>query len=80
MTERHWCQELTTIRETKFHYVLHGCERARRIMNLIVNREMSLRAASIVVDAAMYDFGCVEGKVRDKIEAQKKEPTSEDVG
>ena len=71
MTERHWCHELTTIRETKYHYILHGCERARRIMNLIVNRDMSLRAASIVVDAAMYGIGCVEGKVRDEIERKK---------
>jgi hypothetical protein len=71
MTERHWCHDLTTIREMKFHYELHGCERARRIMRLIVNRDMSLRAASIVVDAAMYGVGCIEGEVRAEIERKK---------
>lgn len=71
MIDPHWCHELTTIREMKFHYELHGCERARRIMRLIVNRDMSLRAASIVVDAAMYGVGCTEGEVRTRIEQEK---------
>ena len=54
------------------------CEYNRRILRLVYPpRLMSLRAATIVVDAAMYGKGCIEGEVRAKIEAQKKEPLSE---
>jgi hypothetical protein len=61
----------------KSHYVLHGCERARRVLRLIVTRGMSLKGARMVVDAAMYGIGCIEGEVRNKIEAQKNKPTSD---
>jgi hypothetical protein len=72
MTEPCWCvQDIHRVDRLKAHYVLHGCERARRIMRLIVNRGMSLRAASVVVDAAMYEIGCTEGTVRAKIELEK---------
>lgn len=48
----------------------------RRITELIVNRGMTRRAATIVIDAAMYGIGCMEGRVREQIEAQKNKPTS----
>lgn len=42
-----------------------------RVMRLVIRpRSMSLRAAHIVVDAAMYGIGCVEGAVRE--EQQKR--------
>ena len=51
-----------------------------RILRLVFQRHMTKRASTIVVDAAMYGIGCTEGKVRARIEAQKKEPLSEDKG
>ena len=42
-----------------------------RIMRL-VERGLTLRAAHIVVDAAMYSIGCTEGKVREQIETQNQ--------
>jgi hypothetical protein len=42
---------------------------AQRVGRLIFEREMTYRAACIVVDAAMFSIGCVEGAVR---EAQQK--------
>ena len=50
-------------------------EYRKRVANLIAFRGMSDRAARIVVDAAMYGIGCIEGEVRARIEAQKKKPT-----
>ena len=42
-----------------------------RVAALQVNRGMTPRAATIVVDAAMYGIGCVEGMIREKIEREK---------
>ena len=47
-------------------------ERAERIIRLQTGRGMSPRAATIVVDAAMYGIGCTEGEVREKIEREKE--------
>jgi hypothetical protein len=47
-----------------------------RIIVLMANRRMTVRAARIVVDAAMYGIGCTEGRVRAEIEAHKKKPIS----
>ena len=55
-------------------------EYRERVATLIAFRGMSDRAARIVVDAAMYGIGCIEGEVRARIETQKKEPLSEDKG
>ena len=56
-------------------------EYSQRIMRLVdAPRLMSIRAATTVVEAAMFGIGCIEGEVRARIEAQKKKPTSEDVG
>ena len=56
-------------------------EYSQRIMRLVdAPRLMSIRAATITVEAAMFGIGCIEGEVRSRIEAQKKKPTSEDVG
>lgn len=46
----------------------------RRLLRLI-DRGLTLRAASIVLNAAMFGIGCTEGKVREQIERKKKEPT-----
>jgi len=43
---------------------------------LLLERGLTPRAASIVLNAAMYGIGCTEGKVRAEIEAQKKKPLS----
>jgi hypothetical protein len=51
-----------------------------RILRLVFQRHMTKRASTIVVDAAMYGKGCVEGKVREDIERKKKEPLSEEKG
>ena len=52
-------------------------EYSQRIMRLVdAPRLMSIRAATITVEAAMFGIGCIEGEVRARIEAQKKEPTS----
>ena len=45
--------------------------RAERIIRLQTSRGMTPRAATIVVDAAMYGIGCVEGMIREKIEREK---------
>ena len=51
-------------------------EYSQRIMRLVdPPRSMSLHAATIVVEAAMFGIGCIEGEVRARIEAQKKKPT-----
>jgi hypothetical protein len=40
----------------------------RRVARLVLRpRSMTLRAARIVIDAAMFGIGCVEGEVRAKI-------------
>ena len=46
-------------------------ERERRITRL-TERGMTAKAAAIVVDAAMFGIGCLEGEVRARIEAQKQ--------
>ena len=56
-------------------------EYSQRIMRLVdAPRLMSIRAATITVEAAMFGIGCIEGKVREEIERKKKKPTSKDVG
>ena len=47
-------------------------QRLYRILRLMIRRRMTFEAARTVVDAAMYGIGCIEGKVRAKIEAEKK--------
>ena len=42
-----------------------------RVLALQVNRGMTARAATIVVDAAMFGIGCIEGEVRERIEKEK---------
>ena len=43
-----------------------------RIQRLVLRpRSMTLRAAHIVVDAAMYGIGCTEGTVRKQIEEEQ---------
>ena len=50
-------------------------EYSQRIMRLVdAPRLMSIRAATITVEAAMFGIGCVEGRVREEIEANKKKP------
>jgi len=52
-------------------YVEAMTERAERITRLIETKPfMTPRAAAIVVDAAMFGKGCIEGKVR--AEQQKR--------
>jgi hypothetical protein len=46
-------------------------ERATRIVKLMATRNMTQHAATIVVDAAMFGIGCLEGEVRAKVEAAK---------
>jgi hypothetical protein len=53
-------------------------ERARRITRLIEKpRMMTPEAAAVVVDAAMFGIGCLEGTVRARIELEKKERLNE---
>jgi hypothetical protein len=52
-------------------------QRARRVDRLVVERGMTATAAAIVVDAAMFGIGCLEGEVRARIEAQKNKETNE---
>ena len=53
-------------------------EYENRVFHLVFGqRHMTVRAARIVVDAAMFGLGCIEGDVRAQIEAQKKKPISE---
>jgi len=47
-----------------------------RVVYLMTERDMSLRAAKIVVGCGLFGVGCIEGEVRAKVEAQKKKPTS----
>lgn len=49
-----------------------GHEWAARVGRLIVEREMTYRAACTVVNAAMFGDGCLEGEMRTKIEAEGK--------
>ena len=56
-------------------------EYSRRIMRLLnAPRLMTVRAATITVDAAMFGIGCIEGEVRARIEAQKRAPIREGLG
>jgi predicted NAD-dependent protein-ADP-ribosyltransferase YbiA (DUF1768 family) len=56
-------------------------EYSQRIMRLVdAPRLMSIRAATITVEAAMFGIGCVEGAMRAKIEAQKRAPIREGLG
>ena len=42
-----------------------------RVQRLVLRpRSMTLRAAKIVVDAAMYGQGCLEGEVRARLERE----------
>jgi hypothetical protein len=43
-------------------------EHAYRVLHLITGRGMTVKAATVVVDAAMLGEGCTEGAVRRKIE------------
>ena len=46
----------------------HQDEYWQRVQRLVLRpRSMTLRAAQIVVDAAMLSIGCTEGKVRTQI-------------
>jgi hypothetical protein len=45
-------------------------EFCRRMNQLVDVRRMSKRAAMMVVDAAMFGIGCVEGEVRDRIQKE----------
>ena len=45
-------------------------ERAERITRLIEEKWMTPEAAAIVVDAAMFGIGCVEGRVREEQQAR----------
>ena len=47
-----------------------------RRLEKLLERGLSPREASIVLNAAMFGIGCIEGEVRARIEAQKKEPQS----
>lgn len=45
----------------------------RRVAKLMLRpRSMTLKAAQVVVDAAMFGEGCIEGMVRAKIQAQQE--------
>lgn len=39
-----------------------------RVERLVEERGMTLQAATIVVDAAMYGIGCIEGTMRKQIQ------------
>lgn len=54
-----------------------AAERFARIDRLVTQRGMTATAAAIVVDAAMFGIGCLEGEVRARIEAQKHKETNE---
>jgi len=44
----------------------------QRVTRLVIRpRSMTLRAAKIVVDAAMLGIGCTEGTVRNRIEEEE---------
>lgn len=58
---RYWCCEADFGEHT---------ERCTRVTNLVELRQMSRRAAEIVVDAAMFGIGCTEGIVRDRIQKE----------
>ena len=51
--------------------VYEQVNRAERIIRLQTSRGMTPRAATIVVDAAMYGIGCTEGEVRARVEKEK---------
>jgi hypothetical protein len=51
-------------------------ERDQRILHLMFLRGMTQRAATIVVDAAMFGIGCTEGDVRTRIEKEKTDGTA----
>ena len=38
---------------------------------LLIDRGLTPRAASIVLNAAMFGIGCIEGEVRKRIEKEK---------
>jgi len=42
-----------------------------RIYELMRTRHMTRTAATVVIDAAMYGKGCLEGRVREEIERRK---------
>ena len=43
-----------------------------RVAHLVYDRMMTYRAATTVVDAAMYGIGCTEGTVRKQIEEEQR--------
>jgi hypothetical protein len=51
-------------------------ERDFRILDLMRSRGMTQRAATIVVDAAMFGIGCTEGDVRAQVEKEKTNGTA----
>jgi hypothetical protein len=52
-------------------------EYSQRIMRLVdAPRLMSIRAATITVEAAMFGIGCIEGKVRAEVALTKEQPTT----
>ncbi len=53
-------------------------ERAERITRLVEKpMMMTPQAAAVVVDAAMFGIGCVEGTVRARIQADKEKANVE---
>ena len=67
-------EDLKTFEEINEHYIMQGCEQARRVLRLVVTRGITIRAAKTIVGAAMCGIGCVEGTVREEIEANKNKP------
>jgi len=56
-------------------------ERARRITALVEKpRCMTVEAATIVIDAAMFSIGCIEGTVRAEIQARMDARGEDDHG
>ena len=49
----------------------NGQEWVARVDRLVVERGMTYRAACVVVDAAMFGKGCLEGTVRKRIEEEQ---------
>lgn len=41
-------------------------------MQRLLDRGLTPEAASVVLNAAMYGIGCIEGEVRARIEAERK--------
>ena len=51
----------------------------KRVARLVLRpRNMTLKAAQTVVDAAMFGKGCTEGRIRDRIQNEFDESVEED--